>query len=294
MTTRDRNQNYVPDGLYLTGQRQLAEISRRRTVDPDALLGLLEVAELIIVQVQPLAEATDNHKWVAAANQWTSARHDLLEQIARYQPRTGRITHGQADELNRDDHGSWSWADVSGDGTHWSHFRGHRIQVDLTFSTWNEREVNDWKGRDEIRPCGEWHLALNRQPIWEGNLGTDPLAALARVEHIARQLMDHPALHWFDTKPITEQLAGRRVYFDRTPAVVSYVSTLHQGYVGLKPVGVDVFPPSLYDVDRGEPDLDPYERNEIKVDLLDAKVHWWRDKLVAGVEDVTEAKESAA
>lgn len=281
MTARDRNANYVPESLYLDGTPQFTEISRLRRDR--------ELPQYLVEQARELIAAAGGEvtpEWVAAARRWA----DLADHHATLtaSPKTARVAHGQADELNRD-HGTWWWADVSGDGTHWSQFRGHRIQIDVTYSTWNEREVNDWKGRDEIRPSGEWQLALNRQPICDGYIHSiDPLWTLRHIEDTARHLMEHEAINWFDARPVAEQLAGRRVYYDRTPAFVSYVSTLHQGCVGLKPAGVDVFPVSVAALDDNE-DEDHYERDEIKVELLSPHVWWWRRKLVAGEAEGTQA-----
>lgn len=187
----------------------------------------------------------------------------------------GRVAHGLAEELNRENH--WQWADVSGDGTHWAHFNGHRIQIDVTFGTQNRREVNDWKGRDEIRAEGEWTLALNRQQCWEGFIHSDPLAVLRDIPRIIEKLLNHDAINWLDEKPAADQLLGRRVYYDRTPAVVSSTSVFGQGCVMLTPVGAELFPPAVYDMDD-EDDDDPYERRTYKVDILSPHIWWWRKK----------------
>lgn len=223
--SRDRNDHYVPDGIYLEGQPHLVEVGRR-----------------------------NRRAWI-------------------------REAHGKADELNRDD--TWRWADVSGDGTHWSHFTGHQVQVDVELHTENEHEVNDWKGRDEIRPSGTCTIALNRQPCWEGYIGGDVMAALRRIQEVLPKLLGHSAIDWRLATPAAEQLAGRRVYYERTPAVVSSTSLLSQGCVILKPAGADRFPPSSYDADEPEND-DPYERDQLKVDILSDRIWWWRNKLTDG------------
>ncbi|MER7814568.1 hypothetical protein [Streptomyces sp. NPDC096153] len=198
-------------------------------------------------------------------------------------PVLARQTVGLADEYNRED--TWFWADTSGDGTHWSRFEGHHVQIDVELHTTNRREVNHWKGRDEIRAEGTWTLALARQQVWEGYLRTNVLDQLLTIRRIAQQLLDHPAIDWRDEKPAAEQLLNRRLYYDRTPAVVSSTSVLSQGCVMLKPVGVALFPPHVSTLDRDEDD-DPYERDEIKVDLLDSRIWWWRDKPVAEEPDL--------
>lgn len=207
---------------------------------------------------------------------FTEGRPHLVE-IAP--PRDGQLvrareTTGLADEYNREDY--WRWADVSGDGSHWAHFRGHHVQIDLELHTANRREVNDWKGRDEIRAEGTWTLALARQQVWEGYLHANPLDQMLDIRRIAQQLLDHSAIDWRDPAPVAEQLLGRRVYYERVPAVVSGVSVLSQGCVMLKPVGVDEFPPSAHAIDDGQDD--PYERDEIKTELLDPNIWWWRER----------------
>lgn len=191
----------------------------------------------------------------------------------------GRETIGAPDCRPRDHH--WRWADVSGDGTHWSRFLGHQVQIDIEFHTANRREVNDWKGRDEIRAEGAWTLKLARQQCWEGFLRQDPLDQLLDIRRIALALLDHGAIDWRLEATAADQLMGRRVYYERTPAVVSSVSVIEQGCVMLRPVGVDQFPVSVHALDDGEDD-DPYERNEIKIELLCPKVWWWRDRPFGG------------
>jgi len=192
-------------------------------------------------------------------------------------PRIGRIAFGDADELNRDGP-RWWWADVQGDGTHWSKFRGHHVQIDIVLHTENQREVNEWKGRDEIRPSGSWTLALNRQPIWEGRVGADPLNVLWRIHEVTQKLLDHHAINWNLAEPAAEQLMGRLVFFRDTPARISSVVCLEQGCVILSPVGTSKFPPPVWSRDGADDiEYDDTEDDHVKVDLLDQGVWWWRE-----------------
>lgn len=184
------------------------------------------------------------------------------------------VTVGLEDEQNR--RALSQWADVSGNGTHWSRFDGHHVQIDIELHTANRREVNAWKGRDEIRPEGTWTLSLARQQVWEGFLRRDPLDQLLEIRRIAQRLIDHDAIDWRDPKPAADQLIGRRVYYQRTPAIVSSVSVLKQGCVMLCPVGVGEFPQSVHALDRDENYDD--ERDEAKVELLSHDIWWWRNK----------------
>lgn len=190
----------------------------------------------------------------------------------------GSVVLADADELNRRPE-LWWWADVSGDGSHWAWFNGHRVQVDVAFHTENRRDVNDWKGRDEIRAGGEWTVSLARQQCWEGQIASDPLAALRRIPQVVDELLRHDAIDWTSSVSAADQLLGRRVYYDRTPAYISAVTVLDQGCVMIKPVGVDRFPPAVYDTDKPEDSLDdPAERLEIKDSILSPKFWWWRER----------------
>jgi hypothetical protein len=106
-------------------------------------------------------------------------------------------------------------------------------------------------------------------------------------------MLDHSAIDWRREMSAVQQLEGRRVYYDRTPAVVSSASVLSQGCVMLRPVGVDRFPPSVHSLDA-EDDEDPYERDEIKVELLCERVWWWRDKAAGAEEDLRRRHEVEA
>lgn len=226
----DRNDNYVPDRLYLDGRPHYVEVAPPRSGQPATL---------------------------------------------------ARETIGAPDEYNRDTH--WRWADVSGNGTHWSLFEGRHVQIDIALHTENQRDVNDWKGRDEIRAGGTWTLALARQQVWEGFLHSNPLDQLLEIRRIAQQLIDHAAIDWRSGIPVGVQLLGRRVYYRDTPAVVASVVTLDQGCIILKPVGADEFPPPAWALDKGDDDGD---RDEAKVDLLYPHVWWWRDKPAGDEEDL--------
>lgn len=200
-----------------------------------------------------------------------------------------RETIGAPDELNRDAH--WRWADVSGDGSHWSLFEGHHVQIDIELHTSNRREVNDWKGRDEIRAEGTWTLALNRQQIWEGFMRSNPLDQLLEIRRIAQGLIEHDAIDWRSGIPLAEQFLGRRVYYRDTPAVVSSVSCLDQGCVMLTPVGAAQFPIPAWGLDK-----DDYcnDEPEAKVDLLYPHVWWWRDKPAGDEEDLRPKRDPEA
>lgn len=282
----DRNDHYVPPRLDVardSGHR--VEVSAPSGwITPEWLRdSLATVVDLIrpLWELAVAAEGAPVEVDLEPLFRWLKLYQDYAERDRP--PRMARLELAGADELSGSND-SWWWVDTSehGDGTHWSRFEGHHVQVDVELSTENEREVNDWKGRDEIRPGGKWLLKLNRQPVAGGYVSADPLRTLDEIKRLVPELMNHAALHHSDPRPYAEQLMYRRVYYDRTPAVV-VGTVLDQGCVILRPVGVEAFPVSLYDYDRPDESTDdPYERREAKVELWYAPVHWWRDRLVEG------------
>lgn len=288
---RDRTDNYVPAGLNLDGAAQFAEISEGQEgrsaaaleVYMSAAAGVIRgLVDAITSQGHP---AVDVERTLHAAGQWLRTMAEPAGYERAVKPRAARVALAMPDEHNRDQR-DWWWADVSGDGTHWSAFRGHRTQVDVTFSTMNYRDVNEWKGRDDIRAGGSWQISLNRQPVYEGTIGNDPLYALDRLREKLRWLLqdaDHGPLDLTDPRPFREQLMGRRVYYHDVPAVITS-TVLGQGCVILEPVGRSHFPRQAPDLDaepdgtgHDEQDLwDEHEERSVKVEIDSPHIWWWR------------------
>lgn len=194
-----------------------------------------------------------------------SAEHPRHARLALGQPRRWGSEPPKSDSV-------W-WAET--EPGHWSNFgRAHFFHVETGLSTSNRREVNDWKGRDEIRGEIWWWIKINGEQVWEGHGSTDVGHALRAMERTVEKLREHTAITWGMGQTAAEQLSGLKIWYDRTPAVVSSVSTLNQGCVMIKPDnGEEFFPPPVWQ--RPEED-DPYERREFKITLLNDRVYWWR------------------
>lgn len=285
----DRNDHYVPDGLHLDGRPQFVEVSELREIDPQVLRDLVQSAATLLTGAAARLQDAGQGDDIGLIRQWLAGLTYYEDQDRP--PRRARLAMAHADEHNRDQ-GHWWWADMSGepfaDGRpHWSAFRGHRTQVDITLTTANRREVNTWKGRDEIRGGGEWKLLLNRQPVYGGHFGTDVFYALRQIEEKLRTLTGDmaPGLNHTDPRPYAEQLLGRRIYYDRTPAVI-VGTVLSQGCVVVKPVGLAAFPRPVHDLDaepdgtgHGEQDLyEEAEHREVKVEIDSPLIWWWRSR----------------
>lgn len=185
-------------------------------------------------------------------NPWCEDREPVEMPVAR----------GAADELNRTD--IWEWARVPGDVEHWSHFEGHNIRISVALRSWNEREVNDWKGRDEIRKTGVYEIAFNEAVVYGGMFG-DPLEVLLTMRTKIKSVLSLP-IDWRrpgdDYRGLIE---GRRVFYRDKPATLGYWMP-EQGCVMVKPLD----PRDQLDVHYDEP--------EAKADLLSPHISWWRDE----------------
>jgi hypothetical protein len=287
---RDRNDHYVPDGLNLDGKPQMVEVSEPSEIHPNTLHNLIQSAATLLTGAAARLQDAGMGDDIGPIRHWLAVLSDFEDQDRP--PRLARIAMARPDEHNREQH-NWWWADMSGepfaDGRpHWAVFRGHQVQVDIRLSTSNRREVNEWKGRDEIRGGGEWSIELNRQPVYGDHFGTDVFYALRQIEKKLRALTGETVaggLDHTDPRPYADQLLGRRIYYDRTPAVV-VGTVLCQGCVVIKPVGVAAFPRSAHDLDcepddTGHEEQDSYdesEAREIKVHIDSPLIWWWRDR----------------
>jgi hypothetical protein len=184
------------------------------------------------------------------------------------------IALGMADEYNRD-LPSWWWADYSDttedSGAHWSKFDGHHVCVSVELNTWNERVVNEWKGRDEVRKAGHALVHFDEKPVWEVG-HRDVLPMLLKLHHDIQELLQlQPLVHYI--KGETEWLIGRKVYYREQPGTItSFIGD--QGCVIIEPES-GIWNPVAY---RDGMMDDEYERREPVKDLiLSPHIWWWRD-----------------
>lgn len=186
------------------------------------------------------------------------------------------VALAQADELNRDR--SWWWAQVdpgaAGDRTeHWSQFSGWDVRVGVHLDTWNYRDVNDWKGHDEIRKAGEWLVTFNGAPVYGDSVGADVPETLGRISRVIRDLQsDKIPVDW-RRQPYEPQLEGRPVYYRDVPARLGWWMP-DQGAIMVQAVAED-FPPR---VRHRQPDRHRREPREMKVDIFDPHLWWYRSR----------------
>lgn len=190
------------------------------------------------------------------------------------------VALGSADEYN--DKQTWWWAQANdgADGKeHWSHFDGWMVRVGVDLRTWNRREVNDWKGRDEIRKEGQWRITFNEKVVYGGYVNRDVLESLLTIRRTIQQLESLP-IDWRQDDYV-QQIEGRKVYYKTTPATL-YHWMPDQGCVMVRALPGTKFPRSPYDIDRDpespEHDYSEEYSTETKIELLSPDIWWYRDR----------------
>ena len=153
---------------------------------------------------------------------------------------------------------------------HVEEFDGHRILIDVSIKCNNYMKESHYSG-DQIRKGGSCVISADGIAVFEFFF-RDPQWALLRAHRLIEELGEHSS-HWL-SKSARNELVGRKVYYDRTPAIVKRLVE-DQGCVILEPDGVDRFPSPVWrdaDDDWG----DDYEFS-LKVEVLDPKI-WWHRK----------------
>lgn len=180
------------------------------------------------------------------------------------------------DELNRDPD-SQRWINYSDEiGPHWSSFKGHDILVDVDIRQENHREVNSWKGVDEVRGSTVAKVLFNGQQVWESRARNVP-SLLLNLHSEIQELLDHMQLVWHITHTEDDRqarfgLIGRAVYYRNHPGrITTFIGA--QGCVVIEPE------PGPWPAVPWRSTEDEYERAEPVKDLiLSPHIWWWRDE----------------
>lgn len=160
----------------------------------------------------------------------------------------------------------------------------YRIDWNIEPSLTNLREFNgeapvygihfcptNYYRKDEWRKGADCYITRNGKRFFEIS-GRDIDYCLPKAQVILTQLQEHPI--WFSERGWNKKLVGRKVWYNRQPAIVESVIT-DQGCVILVPDRnfIDEFNPSLWSLDLDWVDDD----SDAKVDYLDKNVNWFRD-----------------
>jgi hypothetical protein len=146
-------------------------------------------------------------------------------------------------------------------------FDGHRVLLEITFKQYNYLKESELSG-DQIRKGGTCAIFADGEQIYEFFF-RDMDHALLRANHILGKLSEHSSFVLM--KESRDKLIGRKIWYDRTPAVIQslildqgcIIIAPEQGYEFQKPVWAD----------------DDYERDgpTIKDDILSNHIWWYRN-----------------
>jgi len=148
-------------------------------------------------------------------------------------------------------------------------FDGHRILIDIVVRSENYMKESELSG-DEIRKGGRATIIADGVEVFEFFF-RDPQRALLRAHQIIGELRDN-ASGWL-VKSEREKLIGRRIWYERTPAIIERLVE-DQGCIIIKPDVADVFPRPVWSSDD---DCYGDDRDSLKIEVTSPAIWWWRD-----------------
>ena len=159
-------------------------------------------------------------------------------------------------------------------------FDGHRILTDVVLRSRNYLKESELSG-NEYRKGGTGEILADGEVIYEFFF-RDIQWALLKAHNLIGELSEHSS-SWM-VKKEREKLIGRKIYYERTPAIISRLIT-EQGCLMLKADNVGNVEPLTAEimVSRFEKPvyLNDGEEHEyedvIKVEVLDPKIWWFRN-----------------
>jgi hypothetical protein len=147
-------------------------------------------------------------------------------------------------------------------------FDGHRILIDVQITSSNYMKESHLSG-DEVRKGGAGKIFADGVQVYEF-FHRDPQWACLRAYHLIGVLEEHSS-GWL-SKRERDRLVGRKIFFERTPAVITRLIE-DQGCIIIATADGKLFPPPVYARDGED-----YEReSEIKDDVLSRNIWWHRD-----------------
>lgn len=148
-------------------------------------------------------------------------------------------------------------------------FDGHRILIDVVIRSENYLKSSYYSG-DEIRKGGSGVIIADGVQVYEFFF-RDPQWALLKAHQIISKLSEHSS-GWF-IKSEREKLVGRKIYYERTPAVITRLIE-DQGCMIIAPDGVPEFPAPIWALE-GDTSGDD-DRKAIKVEVDSPSIWWFR------------------
>lgn len=172
-----------------------------------------------------------------------------------------RLVHGQHPHSRRDNS---LYVIMDGEPVG---FEGHRPLIDVHFRSTNYLKESGLSG-DEVRKSVTCQILSDREVIYE--FGCRQIEyAMTKAQYLLTELSEHSS-GWL-MKEQRHLLVGRKIYYDRHPAVVERL-IIDQGCLIIATDDGKPFPPPIYAVDD-----DDDRENTLKVDVLSDKI-WWHRK----------------
>lgn len=147
-------------------------------------------------------------------------------------------------------------------------FNGHRILIDVFIKSSNYMKESELSG-DEIRKAVNTTISADGFEVLSF-FSRDPQYALLRAHHLIGELSDHSSNVF--TQDGRNDLVGRAIYYDRTPAVIER-AIFPDGDLWIVPAEGHQFPPPIW---ADHPDDDEY-RDGLKDSILSPHIWWWRE-----------------
>ena len=147
-------------------------------------------------------------------------------------------------------------------------FDGHRVLIDVVVRSYNYLKESHLSG-DEIRKGGNCEILADREPIY-GFFFRDPQSALLRAHGLITKLSEH-SLRLL-TKEGRQKEIGRKVFYDRTPAIIERLY-LDRGCVWLVPAPGHKFQAPVWEDDPK--DWEAEHASGLKADILEDGHIWW-------------------
>ena len=152
-------------------------------------------------------------------------------------------------------------------------FDGHRVLIDVTLRSYNYLKESYLSG-DEIRRGGRCVLSADREPVF-AFFFRDVSWALRHADHLIGVLGEHAS--GVMNKRERDSLRGRKIYWDRTPAVIERFLA-EDGDLVIKAEPGHQFQPSIWAIEGGEADdWNDGDRTTVKDSLLSEKIWWHRE-----------------
>lgn len=152
---------------------------------------------------------------------------------------------------------------------HYSKFDGHFVTIDIDFKARNERNVNDFKGFDDVRKYNEAIISFDTVVVGHIYHRGDPLAFLLNIHQTVKELLAVQQL--IDHIKNRELLDGRKIFYRDQPATIT---SFNYGRVSIKPDNGRWIPPAWRSADHiSQSDLE----EEVVTEITSPLIFWWRD-----------------